>query len=666
MAGEVYSIQIKLDVDSSELDSALTRAQGAERASGRGRYSGRSPRQAAAYRYRRAGLSEGQRDFMAGMTRFGRTNPWFASAISVGAAGKGLANVNRALSNLDRDFARNLFSIGGFRRNLGNFTNVIAQTGGALINAVPAMKALSTGLGAFLAIRGAGMFVGGGIMLAGKKLLMGQNINEAASNLMQFNAARMGLGSDYDEVYRRGSEMAATYGYSRSGIVQSANILSGLYVNGKPIGKNMALDLAGIAGKIAQSAGVDYNRVSLNLQQLLGQPTVNARDLRELIGQSPLVAKIAQGKMINETGNAGDVREYLKDKRKLLDVLYEFDRQLQAHPVMRFRGAVTLSKSDLWMRIAESGGVFFKDISDSIVNFNKMLEGRIARYASMYKPGAVTSMLDDFTKTMGSIMDGIVAFVPKLVKAITWANENIWTLSLAVAGMATGNPFIAAAGLLAGIALDSSNAQKQKELEYYEQTLLPREKDHRLTSLATARAIELGAKVDSSKLVLPGFPVQLDHAGMSMIDSIKKAAPPMLLNKLESDVRSDKSWELTGPNANKYVIGQDTYIKPLPDGLKALRIAQPDNTEEYMNILRNTSSGNTSYTDLSTDHKNMLQDMAGTRRSLTINFNREIVSMGDTKISASDSADLAEKLRPIMEDVVTSGLHRALATATNY
>jgi hypothetical protein len=687
MADEVYSIKIHLGVEDDELNAAENRMRDMERRRGAAGYTSRTSRRAAAYRYRRAGLEGGQRDFIARMTRFERAVPGLIAATPLA---KGLANVNRAMSTLDRDFARNLFSIGGFRRNLGNLTNVMAQTGGAMINAIPALKSLATGLGAFVAVKGAGMAINGGIMLAGKKVLMGQNLGDAATNIMQFNAARMGLGPAYDEVYRRGSEIASTYGFSRAGIIQSANILSGIHVNGKPLGTSAALDLAGIAGKLAQSGGVDYNRVSLNLQQLLGQPTVNQRDLRELIGQAPLVAKIAQQRMKATTGKVGDVREYLKDKSKLLDVLYEFDRQMQAHPIMKMRGAVTLSKESLWMQIAESGGTFFKDISDAVITFNKMIEGRVVKYASMYKAGSLTSMLDDFTKSVGAVMDSIVTAIPKIMGTIELADNNINTLTGAFIGnrFGKGKGWLGRSGLTiaAGLASAGGDVQSRynKENAAAYETSLNTRVNSILYALADEKARVSGILPETitkyrqgpiiGQAPIPYTVEDPDGKYRAYLDSIVNNMSPAFRAQVMESEAQRSTFGTTGPQWYKNTIGQVTpYIPLLGSSLDAAggvgfsyyNLGTPESTpwDEYKKMY-NEDTKNQDQATKYDDYLKKLTDAAGERKSLTINFEREVVNFGPTNITATDAIDLANQVGPLIEEKITSGINRALNTAT--
>lgn len=617
MAGETYSIQIRLNVDDSQLTAAegrLNALQGGSGSTG-GRYaSGRSVRQAALYRNRRAGLTEGQRDLVAGLQRYQRSGA-YGSLFNAAGASRGLAGVNRAWSRLTRDFTTNLFSINGFRRNIGNFTNVIGNVGGAMMKAIPVLGALGTSLAAFAAIKVGGMAVSGGLMAVGKKVLMGENMQKAAVDTMQFSTARNLLGPEYEQAYRRANEMSATYGYDRAGIMNTASMLSQLYMGGNKLGIDRGLDLAQIMGKISQYSGADYNRIGLNLQQILGQETTSTRDIRELITAAPVVSTTAQRMMMERTGSVGDTFEFLRDKTNVLDALYELDKQIQTHPIMKMRGAITLSKQNLWMEIADSGAAFFQDISDAVVNFNQMLQDKLSKYLNTYKPGTMTTMLDSFVNDVGALMDSLMQILPSIVKVVSFLGEH-------------GNKIFFGAG---GWLMDFNKGEKRRVNDEFEANT-----NNKVNFVM--REIALRNGIPSEQLM-------------------KNEA---LSNTIRNDIVKNTKWG--------YRAYHDNFIDKARNALTDRPLYSPIDIKPEWNDMAKAGMGSLESPGVSnntgtSDYSDLLSSMAGERKSLTINFNREIVSM-PTNINATDVSNLETKLRPMMEDVVTSGLTRALTSAT--
>lgn len=218
-------------------------------------------------------------------------------------------------------------------------------------------------------------------MAVATKVLMSEGFASGVRLISRRHQARMGLGSSYLQANENADYLAGSYGLDRSTALSSINVLTGLGVGGssRRISMNEATGLTKIGGLISQHAGVSFERVMTNIQQLLVQTVPNIRDIRELLNQAPVLSKYALREM-DEKGVTGvDVRTYLKDQQALLSVLKRYELDNASNLGMQARGQIALAMQDFWASIAGNtswgyvGSASSKIIGSAAGGFNTLL-----------------------------------------------------------------------------------------------------------------------------------------------------------------------------------------------------------------------------------------------------------------------------------------------------
>lgn len=404
---QAYSIKLRLDIDDTQLSNVekrLEKMKAGTRISMRGGSGGgRSGRG-----YQSPTLERRQLSPFQALAAHGVIDP----------AGfmEGRRLVARRWRRFNEGFLSNLTSTRGLLFNVTRFAGVIGGIGTMLGKAIPilgtALTALNAGVKIGLGITAYRVARGVLPVMAGMKLLNNENLGNAASQLMQMRMAQKGLGPAYSQALNSASEIAATFGFSRAGILSAINMFTGLSVGGKQMNIGQATKMAETIGKISHVGGVPYERVNINMQQLFGQQVPNARDLRELITAVPLLGKIAQQAMKARTGAVGNIYDYLKDKLNLMNVLNEFDKQVEASPFLQARGKVTLAKENFfmdivgtntanWKKIAEGASKFFQNIAP----LANMAVNAIATMSNTLNIDVATAVMYKWAQKIGEMFD---------------------------------------------------------------------------------------------------------------------------------------------------------------------------------------------------------------------------------------------------------------------
>lgn len=341
----------------------------------------------------------------------------------------GLGVFQKRVKTFQDSFFNNVSSFSGLRYNAVNLGKVFTSLAGAAGKAIPALGAFGK-----VAIGAAKIWIGvhawrlassGLPLLVGTRLLNSNNMAEAASNLMQMRMAEKGLGGNYQATLNRATQLAAEYGFSRVGMLNAMNMFTGLNVDGKKLTPEEASHLAEVVGKIAHVGGLSFDRVNVNLQQLFGQAVPSIRDIRELVGQAPFIGKLAMN-MMEERGVQGDYRDWLKNKSNLRSVLDEFNELVESHPVMKARGQIALAKENFWMRIADGLSPYWDKIAQANEKLYSWLGDKIVSWVSNINVDAAGVKLDSFIKELdkfanaiGYIAKGIGATVEFLTLGVT-------------------------------------------------------------------------------------------------------------------------------------------------------------------------------------------------------------------------------------------------------
>lgn len=539
-----------------------------------------------------------------------------------------LSNVNEAYYRYGifrRNFLGNTTSLHGWLTNISRFGGVISQVGRIAGAAVPALGAFGTVLGgvttAIAAFKGLQWAKSGISLWAGNRLLNNPNISQGAGNIMQMGMASKALGPSYREAFENATDIAARYGFSRTGVLGTISMLTGLDIGGRKLTSADASRIAAQAGKVAHVSSAPYERVAINMQQLLGQQTSSARDLRELITAAPILATIAQRSMERKGINQG-IFDYLKDKQALLEVLNEFDSWVESNPFLTSKGRVALYKENFYNSIASTNPAIWQRIEAGMKAFYEALGER------------VPMLLDSLTKNIN----------PEAIREAVGVATSALDLILR---------FITNAGNILGKVFGSVG----ETLNY-------------TGSFLTSWGVGLSKWIQRGSPKV-SYPIaEYDPKADSIIYSshVERFGPSYKWQK-----RSTASIESALAQARSRAM-EKAGISPADTSLYKNRLRPLFNSEGSIlpyrfelpesssdNPLRNAMSGASAANDAAT---NELSAVSKGARSLVINFNREIVNMPVNIDKVNDGADLANQIGSQLYDVIVRGLNISLNNAT--
>lgn len=324
---------------------------------------------------------------------------------------------NEAFKHIQRfqnDFIRNSFTISGFRRNFSNFVGSVDAFASAITNAVPVLGAASSALKAFALSSAVPVVVGGLAYSAGSKFLNSRNIREATSDRLQFEAAERGLGSEYAEALRGASTIASQYGISRAQALANINILSGLETESGSISYGQANDITRAAAIIGSFGSVPFERVAQNLQQILSVNEPNARDIRELIHQAPILSKYALQDLQSQGEIGGDPREYYKDRDNLLKGLYRLLEEFKVPLSALIRGRQELRRRDFYISAERQLEPLFSVIGETTNKLYDRLEISLEKFVRNFDSSTWESNFDSFVSAVGTLADTAITAASKL------------------------------------------------------------------------------------------------------------------------------------------------------------------------------------------------------------------------------------------------------------
>lgn len=633
MAGNmVYSIQLQLRVDDSQLDATIAKLGTLKKAAKDiyVRTAGNLPRRLklpeediiarSARKWKQRNLEE--RLNIGARWHLRQFGQW---RFSQAGWQNGLSVFQKRIKTFQDSFFNNVSSFSGLRYNAVNLGKVFTSLAGAAGKAIPALGAfgqVATGAAKiWMGVHAWRLASSGLPLLVGTRMLNSNNMAEAASNLMQMRMAEKGLGGNYQATLNRATQLAAEYGFSRVGMLNAMNMFTGLNVDGKKLTPEEASHLAEVVGKIAHVGGLSFERVNVNLQQLLGQAVPSIRDIRELVGQAPFIGKLAMN-MMEERGVQGDYRDWLKNKSNLRSVLDEFNELVESHPVMKARGQIALAKENFWMRIADSLSPYWDKIAQANEKLYSWLGDKIVSWVSNIDVNKVGAKLDQFIlelDTFASAIQTIANTIGSIANGISFGQKQYGEFDPETGGvrMTWGLSTNKDAALFTTMA---NNIAKKKA---YGREV------SRIAELAAKRAREAGHgdivqaaydKLNSNEFI-DAFVGTSSYFNWRYTDDTKKIRKPTL-SKLGIKAISDL----------------------FPAGLRGITGTGGRSTDPNAQTVSNLSQGS---------------------KSVFINFNKEIVNMSVNIASVENIEELGRKLEPKIEEVVVRGLTIALNNATS-
>lgn len=628
----VYSIQLQLRVDDSQLDATIAKLGTLKKAAkeiNEKATAGYSKKKKltdeeiiarSARKWKQRNLEE--RLNIGARWRLRQFGQW---RFSQAGWQNGLGVFQKRVKTFQDSFFNNVSSFSGLRYNMVNLGKVFTSLTGVVGKSIPAIgKFAQVAIGAAKILIGmhAWRLVSSGIpFLVGTKLLNSNNMAEAASNLMQMRMAEKGLGGNYQATLNRATQLAAEYGFSRVGMLNAMNMFTGLNVDGKKLTPEEASHLAEVVGKIAHVGGLSFDRVNDNLQQLFGQAVPSIRDIRELVGQAPFIGKLAMN-MMEERGVQGDYRDWLKNKSNLRSVLDEFNELVESHPVMKARGQIALAKENFWMRIADGLSPYWDKIAQANEKLYSWLSDKIVNWISNIDVNKVGAKLDQFIlelDTFASAIQTIANTIGSIANGISFGQKQYGEFDPETGGvrMTWGLSTNKDAALFTTMA---NNIAKKKA---YGREV------SRIAEFAAKRAREAGHgdivqaaydKLNSNEFI-DAFVGTSSYFNWRYTDDTKKIRKPTL-SKLGIKAISDL----------------------FSAGLRGITGTGGRSTDPNAQTVSNLSQGS---------------------KSVFINFNKEIVDMDINIASVENIDELGRKLEPKIEEVVVRGLTIALNNATS-
>lgn len=558
-----------------------------------------------------------------------------------------------------RNFLPNLTTWTGILRNINNVGSALGQLGRIAGDVVPVLGKLGVGVKAFVGIRAARAIVEGMGFLGATRILQGENLGQAASDIMQMRMAEKGLGGLYKPALDAATRMAGEYGFSRVGMLNAINMFSGLNIGSRKLSFAEAVSLAQIAGKISHVGNIPFEKVNVNLQQLLGQQTPSVRDLREMVGQAPFLGKLAM-QMMAQAGVSGSYFDWLKDKSNITALLEKFDRLIETSPVLKSRGDIALAKQDFWIRMAGDLAPYWDQIAKANKRLYEWLADKIVGWVSSINPEKIGSIFDSILSDFNTFVSALGG-ISSALNAVTRAVSDAWSILWPFSGAARkgGNKYLAgnvyspqyspvydAAGNVVSYSLGKSGLFHGKRLSA-EEIMGGVERARR--GAANAFVLDSAAyAVAASRAGIPADSIGLTYSRFAPAFKANRLAFLRDVNTLRRNVgmRTD-SLGNTGP----WLIPEtfDYRLDPSAIG-KWYRDINPYD-------LSGMGSGNTATS-------NELAGISKGARSLIINFNREIVNMPVNIDKVNDGADLANQIGSQLYDVIVRGLNISLNNAT--
>lgn len=673
-----YSIQLQLRVDDSQLDATIAKL-GTLKKAAKDIYV-----RTAGGGYRRPKLPE--EDIIARSARKWKQRN-LEERLNIGArwhlrqfgqwrfsqAGwqNGLNVFQKRVKTFQDSFFNNVSSFSGLRYNAVNLGKVFTSLTGVVGKTIPALGAFGqVAIGAakiWMGVHAWRLASSGLPLLVGTKLLNSNNMAEAASNLMQMRMAEKGLGGNYQAALNRATQLAAEYGFSRVGMLNAMNMFTGLNVDGKKLTPEEASRLAEVVGKIAHVGGLSFDRVNVNLQQLLGQAVPSIRDIRELVGQAPFIGKLAMN-MMEERGVQGDYRDWLKNKSNLRSVLDEFNELVESHPVMKARGQIALAKENFWMRIADGLSPYWDKIAQANEKLYSWLGDKIVSWVSNIDVEKFGKKLESFVTELSVLTSSIGPLVAKLVE---WIND-LTGLSKEKFPEVTLGPD--GRVIYTGKKIKGAEGQKQEA------------------------DINLAAKKQIAANHMPNMLSEL----MPKLDSMGvKISPDSLSAKLRDTALINRI-ALTNENFNKQHLDKEYSVYSLDSlyinnkwraehtevpkrarsregkpgigagyDLYEADVYTPNREQMLANVMsyfaetHNREQFEKLFGGAADADAQQLSDLSKGSKSVFINFNKEIVDMDINIASVENIEELGRKLEPKIEEVVVRGLTIALNNATS-
>lgn len=536
-----------------------------------------------------------------------------------------------------------------------------------------------------------GPMIAGGVMTAALRVLQSDWFAEGAKLISRRHQTREGMGPQYEQTLRNADIISVAYGLDRSTTLSSINVLAGLGVgaNNRKITLGEATGLTKVGGLIAQHAGVSFERVMTNIQQLLVTTAPNMRDIRELLNQAPILGKYALKEMEEQGLKGVDVRTYLKDQGALLSVLKRYELSNASNAGMRARGMINMASQDaaaliasnnpFWSYIGNAGSGMIKALATSANKFMSMLVDNRS-FLNMVKSLEMT--IDKMGDKGTTLVDKLITLVDRIAayfkielvdnKAVKEAVDREQAVRMAM-GSSQIRERLYQGWLKNGNYTSKTEAGRREEFGMlYEQLTEQAVHNPRILALVKAsndlqsiESLPWGARVASKTLsaLQPFAPVAGTASNLFLSDLSAKnkakiyRAQHEALNVRDSTFRylpyadtlpSDMTAPLSA--SSMLTVGINEIVKELLSSMAQLMSVEGFDPSKF-NL--GSAAGGKDLTGFNRD-----------RRALEIHFHDKLVEWNST-IKTDDPQQVVNEVADTMDQLVAAAIQQALLGSTD-
>ena len=522
-----------------------------------------------------------------------------------------------------------------------------------------------------------GPMIAGGVMTAALRVLQSDWFAEGAKLISRRHQTREGMGPQYEQTLRNADIISAAYGLDRSTTLSSINVLAGLGVgaNNRKITLGEATGLTKVGGLIAQHAGVSFERVMTNIQQLLVTTAPNMRDIRELLNQAPILGKYALKEMEEQGLKGVDVRTYLKDQGALLSVLKRYELSNASNAGMRARGMIDMASQDaaaliasnnpFWSYIGNAGSGMIKALATSANKFMSMLVDNRS-FLNMVKSLEMTiDMMGDKGVTLVdkliTLVDRIAAYFKiELVdeQAVKAAVDREQALRAAMNDPSTRNEAYQS-WLKQGVYTSKTEAGRREEFSrVYEQVAEQVARDEKMLSLVQAKndlqGIESVPWRDRFMRGFLGATWEVSAKNKANIYRSQREAlhaPDSVFTYLTYPDTLPNNMTTTQAASSMLTVARNALLKEMNSRIERLNSVEGFDPSKFNNL--GSAAGGKDLTGFNRD-----------RRALEIHFHDKLVEWNST-IKTDDPQQVVNEVADTMDQLVAAAIQQALLGSTD-
>ena len=522
-----------------------------------------------------------------------------------------------------------------------------------------------------------GPMIAGGVMTAALHVLQSDWFAEGAKLISRRHQTREGMGPQYEQTLRNADIISAAYGLDRSTTLSSINVLAGLGVgaNNRKITLGEATGLTKVGGLIAQHAGVSFERVMTNIQQLLVTTAPNMRDIRELLNQAPILGKYALKEMEEQGLKGVDVRTYLKDQGALLSVLKRYELSNASNAGMRARGMINMASQDaaaliasnnpFWSYIGNAGSGLIQSMAASANKFMSMLVDNRS-FLNMVKSLEMTiDMMGDKGVTLVdkliTLVDRIAAYFKiELVdeQAVKAAVDREQALRAAMNDPSTRNEAYQS-WLKQGVYTSKTEAGRREEFSrVYEQVAEQVARDEKMLSLVQAKndlqGIESVPWRDRFMRGFLGTTWEVSAKNKANIYRSQREAlhaPDSVFTYLTYPDTLPNNMTATQAASSMLTVARNALLKEVNSRIERLNSVEDFDPSKFNNL--GSAAGGKDLTGFNRD-----------RQALEIHFHDKLVEWNST-IKTDDPQQVVNEVADTMDQLVAAAIQQALLGSTD-